>query len=267
MFPVQTKTMRYGRSPSGPGGTTRPRGRGAARVGRGHCGVLVAQGLLDDLAGPGPGPIGPELELLGDLLRHEPGLAAERDHVGQLEPVDPSASCTTAQTRSPRCRVGQPDDGDLDHLGMGVEQVLDLLGADVLPLADDHVLEATGQVQVPVGPEAAQVAGAEVAVLVEGLGVEGGVGVAVEDHRALHPHLAFLVGLRPAGRPASRCARRLPPPASRRCWPAARRCRAASRWRSSAPRSCRTRAPRRVRRFRRAPRSGPRAAWRHRHRT
>ena len=56
--------------------------------------------------------------------------------------------------------------------GMLVEVVLDLLGRDVLALADDDVLQPTGDRQHVALVEHAEIAGAEEAVVVEGLGVE-----------------------------------------------------------------------------------------------
>ena len=47
--------------------------------------------------------------------------------------------------------VGQADHGDVADLGVRVEDVLDLLGADVLALADDDVLQPAGERDVAVG--------------------------------------------------------------------------------------------------------------------
>ena len=104
----------------GAGGDDEAAGARCARIPCAHCGrVLVAQRLLDDLAGPGPGPLGAELELLGDLLGHEPGLAAERDHVGQLEPAGSLGQLHDGADPLAPLGVGQPDDRDLDHLRGG----------------------------------------------------------------------------------------------------------------------------------------------------
>ena len=61
---------------------------------------------------------------------------------------------------------------------MLVEEVLDLLGADVLALADDDVFEATGDADVSVLVEHAEVPGAEEPLFVEGIGIERLVEVA-----------------------------------------------------------------------------------------
>ena len=80
------------------------------------------------------------------------------------------------------------------HGGVLDEDVLDLARRDVLGPADDHVVEASGEVQVALGVEPAAVAGGEPA------GVDRSA-VAPEvlagDLLAPHPHLALLD---PAGR-------------------------------------------------------------------
>ena len=70
--------------------------------------------------------------------------------------------------------VGEADDRDVLDLRVRVEQVLDLLGADVLALADDDVLEPAGEHDVPVVADVAQVAGPEEAVGVERVAVSSG---------------------------------------------------------------------------------------------
>ena len=87
--------------------------------------------------------------------------------------------------------VGDADHRHVGHRRQGDQQVLDLLGRDVLPLADDHVLEPPGDDQVPPVVESAQVAGAEEAVGGEGLGVRvGPAPVAIEDVRPADLDLA-----------------------------------------------------------------------------
>ena len=57
--------------------------------------------------------------------------------------------------------VRSPDDRGLEHVGVAVEDVLDLLGVDVLAAADDHVLHAVDEHQEAVVVEVADVAGAQ----------------------------------------------------------------------------------------------------------
>ena len=97
-------------------------------------------------------------------------------------------------------RVGKADDRHVGHRRVGVEQVLHLLGRDVLAVADDHVLQPPGDGHVALGVDDAEVAAAEVPVLVEGVGVERGVEVAADDLGALEPDLPLLVRARPAAR-------------------------------------------------------------------
>ena len=55
--------------------------------------------------------------------------------------------------------VGGSDHRALEHRRMGGECVLDLLGVEVLSTADDHVLDAIDQGEIPVGVEGSDVAG------------------------------------------------------------------------------------------------------------
>ena len=80
--------------------------------------------------------------------------------------VAPSRSTTTAQQRSPRA-VGKTDDRDVGDRGVGVENVLDLFGRDVLAFANDDVLEPAGDGEETVVVELAEVAGAKPALVVE----------------------------------------------------------------------------------------------------
>ena len=68
--------------------------------------------------------------------------------------------------------VGQADDGDFGDLRVLIQEILDVLGADVLALADDDVLDAPGGDHVAVGPDMGEIAGAVVAVGIEGGGGE-----------------------------------------------------------------------------------------------
>ena len=56
-------------------------------------------------------------------------------------------------------RVGKPDHGDRRHRWVGHQHVFDLAGADVLALADDHLLAATGDHHVAVGAHVAAITG------------------------------------------------------------------------------------------------------------
>ena len=63
--------------------------------------------------------------------------------------------------------VGRGHDADLGHRVHAEQQLLDLLGADVLAAPDDDVRDPVGDGEVAVGVEHADVAGAVPAVGVE----------------------------------------------------------------------------------------------------
>ena len=91
-------------------------------------------------------------------------------------------------------RVGPADDGGGPDAGVAEQRLLDLPGVDVHPPADDQVLGPVPQREVPVGVEAADVAGVQPASP-QRLG--GGIGllpVAGHDHVAPDHHLADLAG-------------------------------------------------------------------------
>src|SRR5690606_16849406 len=58
-------------------------------------------------------------------------------------------------------RVGPADDGHLGDLRQSVGDRLDLLGVDVLAAADDHVLGAVDEHEIPVVVQITDVAGAQ----------------------------------------------------------------------------------------------------------
>ena len=66
--------------------------------------------------------------------------------------------------------AGHADDLHVLDLGVGIEEVLDLLGVDVLAAADDHVLNPPGDAEIAVFIHARHVARMEPAVLVDGEG-------------------------------------------------------------------------------------------------
>src|SRR5438270_5215483 len=158
--------------------------------------VLVAQHVLDDLAAGVAGNDVDGLELLGDLLHHQTLVLEEVDHLLELERVPGVLQRHDRAAALPQRRIGQPDHSHVGDLVVGVEEVLDLLGADVLALADDHVLQAPGDDDVALGVDEAEVAGPEEALLVEGLGVERRVEIAATDLWALGPDPAFLARAR-----------------------------------------------------------------------
>ena len=77
--------------------------------------------------------------------------------------------------------VGHPDHGRFDDGWMGRQDVLDLLGSNVLATADKDVLLAVGDRQVALPVEAPDIAGAEPSSGQERLGVQRWVGVPDEE--------------------------------------------------------------------------------------
>src|ERR671933_700742 len=73
------------------------------------------------------------------------------------------------------------------------QEVLELLGADVLALADDHVLQPPGDREVARAVESTEISSSEEPLLVEGARVEGRVEVALHELRRLRADLALLV--------------------------------------------------------------------------
>src|SRR5215471_1234247 len=100
----------------------------------------LAKRTLVDLAGRVARVLAHELEALGDLLTHqsssieESGDRRERRRIGCTSRNDDRAAPLSD------VRVGHAYHGNVGNSGVGVEAILDLLGADVLAFADDDVL-------------------------------------------------------------------------------------------------------------------------------
>ena len=92
----------------------------------------------------------------------------------------------------PTVGVGEANHGGDADLGQLVQHVLDLRGRDVLALADDDVLEPAGEGHVAVVVHHTEVAGTEPTLLVERVGFERGIGVALEQHRTGDADLALV---------------------------------------------------------------------------
>ncbi len=87
-------------------------------------------------------------------------------------------------------RIGQPDHGDVGDVRLGDQQVLDLLGRDVLAVADDQILGAAGHHQIVLVHPCAQIARAEVAVGINGIAVVLRVQIADQHLWTAGPDLA-----------------------------------------------------------------------------
>ena len=106
----------------------------------------------------------------GVLNLTSPAVREIRHHLVELEDLARGGLLDDGAHPLAPLAVGQPDHRHVADPGVRVQQVLDLLGRDVLALADDDVLQTAGEHDVTVVAEVADVAGAEVAVGVEGLG-------------------------------------------------------------------------------------------------
>src|SRR5690348_740339 len=80
-------------------------------------------------------------------------------------------------------RVRHPDDLDVLHVLVGVQELLDLAWRDVLPAPDDHVLEPAGDGDIAVRVHGGQVTGVHPARGVDGLGGLAGLPPIAEHHR------------------------------------------------------------------------------------
>ena len=107
-----------------------------------------------------------DVDGLGALVRGQL-LAGERD---RSLPRWPPLQCHNGLDRLAPFLVGHADDGDLHDRGMLGEYPLDLDRVDVLATRDDHVLEPVLDEDVAAVVDAADVAGAEPAVLGDRLG-------------------------------------------------------------------------------------------------
>ena len=150
-----------------------------------------AQHVLADLARGSPRQLVHQRHHLGGLL---PGGSGRGEVLPGLLDIEgePGAGDDHRADALAERRVGHRDDRHVRHRGVGDQQVLDLLGRDVLPAADDDVLEPVGDREVPAGVDPADVPGAEPAAGQERGLVQRLVGVAGEQLGAAGEDLARL---------------------------------------------------------------------------
>src|SRR6185369_14543207 len=101
--------------------------------------LLVAQFAAQDLADIGLGQVGPELDLLGDLVGGELRAAVLDDFLGGEVRV---LLDDEGFDRLAGLGVLHADDGAFQHAGMARDHFLDLVGIDVEARDQDHVLLA-----------------------------------------------------------------------------------------------------------------------------
>ena len=123
---------------------------------------LVAEHELLDLAGGGLRQL-PEGDRLRGFEPGQPGPDVLDDLLLGRRSRRPAASRTRPGT-SPQRSSGTAITAASSTAGMVHDRLLDLDRGDVLAAGDDHVLAAVTQLDVPVGMQDADVAGAEPAV-------------------------------------------------------------------------------------------------------
>src|ERR1700743_3083672 len=131
-----------------------------------------------------------------DLLRNfEPRDAFLLEEAAQAREVGPGCGAGDHDGAGPLSGavVGQADDGDFGDPGVAGQNVLHLLGGDVLAVADDDVFGASGDHQAVTVDPARQVPGAEIPVGVKRLGLVLGMLVPDQHLRSSHADLPVAV--------------------------------------------------------------------------
>ena len=127
------------------------------------CDLLGEFGLRD-LAQSGEWKLVDDDEALGPLLFHQASLVQKGAQLVEREVALPGRASDDRADRFPAEFIRLAHHRDLADERVCEQLVLDLVGGDVLALADDHILASTGDDDSSVGPEVAEVAGAEPAV-------------------------------------------------------------------------------------------------------
>src|SRR5581483_9656418 len=154
---------------------------------------LLAHHELLDLAGDGHREFADEFDVARDLVVGDLALAELPDLLGRgalaRPELDPGADLLAVPG------IGHADHLHVLHLGMAVEEFLDLSRIDVLAAPDDHVLQAADDVDVALVIHGGEVAGMHPAAVVDCL-----LGLLLIVPVALHHRVAARAEL--AGRPA-----------------------------------------------------------------
>src|SRR5690242_20379546 len=129
---------------------------------------LLAHHELLDLAGDGHREVRHELDVARDLVVGDLALAELADLLGRralaVAQLDPGADLLAV------LRIGHADHLHVLHLGMPVEELLDLARIDVLAAPDHHVLQAADDVDVALLIHGGEVSGVHPAAVVDRLG-------------------------------------------------------------------------------------------------
>ena len=133
-----------------------------------------------DLAGRGEWELREQLQPLGQLIGGH-AVADEGDEAFERRRLTGSRHQAQAIALA-QPRIGNADDGGVQHLRMGVEDLLDLAREELLAAAIDHLLEPADDAQAPVCIDHAEVAAAEPAVREESVGIGARIVVIAEVH-------------------------------------------------------------------------------------
>src|SRR5258708_2693048 len=134
--------------------------------------------VLRDLAARIAGHDVDDLDAFRDLLRHQSHALAVLAHVEDRRRLAELLRNEERDDHLAPFLVGDAEHRDVGYFRVAVENVLDLLGRDVLTLADDDVLDAAGDEDRAVLVEAPEVTGAQEPVVGERVAVERAVDVA-----------------------------------------------------------------------------------------
>src|SRR5436190_9609671 len=170
---------------------TRPaRGPDAVTAPRAICSSLIStpdertQHVLLDLAGGRTREVVDEAQLFRPLLAREPARVEMIAHRVEAKLGHARKETNHRATVLPVASVRRGHDRDLGDAGKALQQLFHLRGTDVLTTADDDVLLAIGDREVPVGIDDADVAGRVPAVGVERVVGESRIGVTDEELRS-----------------------------------------------------------------------------------
>src|SRR3954470_2704652 len=161
------------------------------------CARLVEDGMFERVPYRTDGELAGGRDVAWGLVAGDLAVAVPAQGVG----VDGGAVCGADPGHDlfAVALVRHADHLDVGDVGMGVEELLDLTGIDVLAAADDHVLDPPDDIDVAVVGHHCLVAGVHPARAVDRVGGPFGVFPVAEHH-------AVAAGLELSGRAARQCA-------------------------------------------------------------
>ncbi len=150
----------------------------------------LAQRLAVELADAGQRDVGDDVHLAGRLGRRQTAARVRNQVVGGHGGAGTQAD--EGDHLLAEARVGPAHDTGHGHVGMGQQHVLDVAREDVEATAQDEVLLAIDDEEVPVGVEVSDVTGVQPATAQRVRRLVGSVPVAGHDPRAAHADLSVL---------------------------------------------------------------------------